>query len=172
MLAGRLGINRVIATDVIRQVLRAFFTPEAMPSVHHSAFDAGGLEGYAEQAALVATATEAMVERSVNEAKPMVLEGVHVTPGAVGPEVRSRCVAVEALLVVEDAGLHRGHFSHRQGTRPAERYLSAFDEIRGLQDHLAERARAEGVAVIDNSNVDEALARLMQVVLGAVDDAG
>ena len=27
MLAARLGINRVIATDVIRQVLRAFFTP-------------------------------------------------------------------------------------------------------------------------------------------------
>ena len=65
-----LGINRVIATDVIRQVLRAFFTPEAMPSVHHSAFDAGGLEGYAEQAAHVATAAEAMVERAVNEAKP------------------------------------------------------------------------------------------------------
>ena len=31
MLAGRLGVNRVIATDVIRQVLRAFFTEEAMP---------------------------------------------------------------------------------------------------------------------------------------------
>ena len=27
MLAARLGVNRVIATDVIRQVLRAFFTP-------------------------------------------------------------------------------------------------------------------------------------------------
>jgi 2-phosphoglycerate kinase len=172
MLAGRLGINRVIATDVIRQVLRAFFTPEAMPSVHHSAFDAGGLEGYAEQAGHVATAAEAMVERAVNEAKPMVLEGVHVTPGAVGPEVRDRCVLVEALLVVEDAELHRGHFSHRQGTRPAERYLGAFHEIRALQDHLAERARAEGVAVIDNSNVDEALARLMQLVLGAVEDTG
>ncbi len=79
---------------------------------------------------------------------------------------------VEALLVVEDAELHRGHFSHRQGTRPAERYLAAFYEIRRLQDHLAERARAEGVAVIDNANVDEALARLMQLVLDAVEDAG
>ena len=172
MLAARLGITRVIATDVIRQVLRAFFTPEAMPSVHHSAFDAGGLEGYADQAAHVATAAEAMVERAVNEAKPMVLEGVHVTPGAVSSEVRSRCVLVEALLVVEDAELHRGHFSHRQGTRPAQRYLGAFDEIRSLQDHLTERARAESVAVIDNSNVDGALAALMQLVLGAVEDAG
>ena len=172
MLAARLGITRVIATDVIRQVLRAFFTPEAMPSVHHSAFDAGGIEGYADQAAHVGTAAEAMIERAVNEAKPMVLEGVHVTPGAVSPEVRSRCVLVEALLVVEDQELHRGHFSHRPGTRPAERYLGAFHEIRRLQDHLEERARAESVAVIDNSNVDDALAALMQLVLGAVEDAG
>jgi 2-phosphoglycerate kinase len=102
MLAARLGINRVIATDVIRQVLRAFFTPEAMPSVHRSAFDAGGLEGYADQASHVATATEAMVERAANEAKPMVLEGVHVLPGALGEDIRSRCVLVEAILVVED----------------------------------------------------------------------
>ena len=107
-----------------------------------------------------------MVERAVDEAKPMVLEGVHVMPGAVGPGVRERCVLVEALLVVEDEELHRGHFSHRQGTRPAERYLGAFDEIRGLQDHLAERARSEGVAVIDNASVDDALARLMQLRAG------
>ena len=35
MLAARLGVNRVIATDVIRQVLRAFFTHDAMPTVHY-----------------------------------------------------------------------------------------------------------------------------------------
>ena len=72
-------------------------------------------------------------------------------PGRSGEGLRGRCVLVEALLVVEDEELHRGHFSHRPGTRPAERYLAAFDEIRRLQDHLAERARAEGVAVIDNA---------------------
>jgi 2-phosphoglycerate kinase len=170
MLAARLGITRVIATDVIRQVLRAFFTPEAMPSVHHSAFDAGGLEGYSEQAVLVATAAGAMVERAVNEAKPMILEGVHVVPGAVGPEIRERFVLVQALLVVEDAELHRGHFSHRPGTRPAERYLARFEEIRRLQDHLWERARSEGVPVIDNLNVDGTLARLMELVLDAVEE--
>src|SRR5437763_8995585 len=41
MLAARLGITRVIATDVIRQVLRAFFSREFMPTVHYSAFEAG-----------------------------------------------------------------------------------------------------------------------------------
>jgi 2-phosphoglycerate kinase len=75
------------------------------------------------------------------------------------------------LLVVCDEGLHRGHFSHRPGTRPAARYLAAFEEIRVLQDHLAERARVAGVEVIDNENIDATLARLMEVVLDAVEEA-
>ena len=124
MLAARLGITRVIATDVIRQVLRAFFTHEAMPSVHSSAFEAGGLEGYEDQAERVGTGIAAIVERAANEGKPVVVEGVHVMPGALDPALRERCVLAEAILVVRDEELHRGHFSHRPGTRPAERYLS------------------------------------------------
>jgi 2-phosphoglycerate kinase len=170
MLAGRLGITRVIATDVIRQVLRAFFTAEAMPTVHHSAFDAGGLEGYADQAEHVATGVEAIVERAANEAKPLIVEGVHVLPGRVPVGLRESCVLVEAVVVVGDEELHRGHFLRRPGTRPAERYLAAFDEIRELQAHLAGRAEAAGVAVIDNDNVDATLARLMELVFDAVDE--
>jgi len=170
MLASRLGINLVIATDVIRQVLRAFFTHEAMPSVHYSAFEVGGLEGYADQAERVGTGIAAIVERAANEAKPVVVEGVHVLPGSLDPVLRGRCVPVEALLVVEDDERHRGHFSHRRGQRPAERYLAAFDEIRALQRHLAERARAEGVPVIDNENADQALGLLMGLVLDTVEE--
>jgi 2-phosphoglycerate kinase len=168
MLAARLGVNRVIATDVIRQVLRAFFTIEAMPTVHHSAFEAGGVTGYRDQAERVGTAIAAIVERAADEAKPVVVEGVHVVPGGVHPRVRERCVLVEALVVVDDADLHRGHFSLRPGTRPAERYLASFDDIRRLQDHLWARARSEGVEIVDNENVDRALARLMELVLDAV----
>jgi 2-phosphoglycerate kinase len=168
MLAARLGVTRVIATDVIRQVLRAFFTHEAMPSVHHSAFEAGGVEGYRAQAERVATGVDAIVERAGREGKPVIVEGVHVVPGTLDSTLRERCVAVEALLVVADAELHRGHFSHRRGSRPAERYLERFEDIRALQEHIAACARKEGVAVIDNVNVDDTLARLMDLVLDAV----
>jgi 2-phosphoglycerate kinase len=171
MLAARLGITRVIPTDVIRQVLRAFFTHEAMPSVHHSAFEAGGVEGYTTQAGRVGIGIEAIVERAANEVKPVVVEGVHVVPGAIDPGLRSRCVLVEALLVVEDPELHRGHFSHRTG-RPPERYLARFEEIRELQVFLAERAVEESVAVIDNQNADATLARMMGLVLDAVGALG
>jgi 2-phosphoglycerate kinase len=168
MLAARLGVNRVIATDVIRQVLRAFFTVEAMPTVHYSAFEAGGVAGYRDQAERVGTGIAAIVDRAANEGKPVVVEGVHVVPGGVHPRVRERCVLVEALVIVDDPELHRAHFGLRPGTRPAERYLARFDDIRRLQDHLWARARSERVAIVDNENVDGALARLMELVLDAV----
>ncbi|HEX2234308.1 MAG TPA: zeta toxin family protein [Thermoleophilaceae bacterium] len=172
MLAARLGITRVIATDVIRQVLRAFFTHEAMPTVHYSAFEAGGLGGYREQADHVGTGIAAIVQRAAEESKPVVVEGVHVVPGALDGALRERCVVAEALLVVSDEELHRGHFGHRRGERPPERYLRSFESIRELQDHLADRAAAEGIEVIENENVDETLGRLMQVVLDTVGRIG
>jgi 2-phosphoglycerate kinase len=168
MLAARLGITRLIATDVIRQVLRAFFTHEAMPSVHYSAFDVGGVEGYLTQAQRVGIGVSAIVERAATEGKPIMVEGVHVLPGALEPELRERCVVAEALLVVEDPEAHRGHFTARPGVRPAQRYLGQFDEIRELQDHLGQRARKEGVPVVANHNVDETLTVLMGLVLDAV----
>ena len=167
MLANRLGITRVIATDVVRQVLRAFFTEEAMPVVHHSAFEVD-LAAFAEQAEHVGTGIAAIVERAVAEGTPIVVEGVHAVPGALPPPLRERCVPVEVLLVVGDEELHRAHFARRGGQRPAERYLARFDEIRALQESLEERAEAAGVTVIDNTGVDATLMRLMGLVLDAV----
>lgn len=168
-LAHRLGITRVIATDVIRQVLRAFFTHEAMPTVHPSAFELD-LDGFREQADHVATAVAAIVERACREGTPVVVEGVHAVPGAIGDGLRARCVAVETLLVVGDDELHRAHFSLRGAARPADRYLERFAAIRELQHDLAVRAGEAGVPVIDNANVDVTLSRLMELVLDAVGD--
>ncbi len=167
MLAHRLGITRVIATDVIRQVLRAFFTHEAMPIVHHSAFEIGP-DGFRDQAELVGTGIAAIVERAGAERTPMVVEGVHAVPGALSEEQRASCVAVEALITVGDEELHRGHFSLRGAARPAERYLDRFDDIRTLQEDLATRARKDGVTVIDNTGADETLRLLMGLVLDTV----
>src|SRR2546426_8292267 len=39
-LAARLGIVRVVATDAIREVMRSMFSPELMPTLHTSSFEA------------------------------------------------------------------------------------------------------------------------------------
>lgn len=186
LLAHRLGISRVIPTDVIRHVLRSFFPHERMPAVHYSSFEAGwavgpdgpgGLEagegededlvGYLRQAETIATGIGAIVDRACLEGTPMVVEGVHVLPGGLDQGLRRRCLAVEALVVVEDERLHRAHFALRGGDRPAGRYLGRFEQIRKLQDHLGGRAAAAGVPVIDNVSIDRALARTMELVLAA-----
>ena len=90
-------------------------------------------------------------------------------PGSSTRSCAGRCVVVEAVLVVEDAGAApRALLAQARRQRPAERYLARFDEIRQLQDHFADAARAEGVAVIENVNVDDTLAQLMDLVLDAV----
>ena len=180
MLAHRLGITRVIATDVIRHVLRSFFARELMPAVHYSAFDAAGavddevshgdrdLVGYERQAESIGHGVAAIVDRACTEGTAMVVEGVHLLPDGLPGGLAERCVLVEALLVVDDEQLHRGHFALRGGERPAERYLSRFEEIRKLQRHLAARAGARGVATIDNYSIDAALAETMDLVLRTV----
>jgi 2-phosphoglycerate kinase len=183
MLANRLGITRVISTDAIRQVMRACFTREVMPAVHYSAFEAadaveppdeGGAEetdadlaGFARQVEGVGTGVAAIVERAIAERTSTVIEGIHVVPGSLDVELSRRCVAVEALLVVEDEEVHRGHFTARGADRPAQRYLESFDRIRKLQAHLLERAHAEGVAVIANESVDRAVVKALDRVLEA-----
>ena len=184
ILANRLGLTRVIPTDLIRQVLRACFSHECIPSVHYSWFEArraveppsgewddGDLLGFARQAEPVGTGVAAIAERAVQEAMGMVVEGVHLVPGMLGPRLRERCVLVEALLAVEDEDRHRAHFPLRVGERPADRYLERLVEIRKLQGYLVERARATGVPVIENDNIDRALGEVMGLVLEAVDRA-
>jgi 2-phosphoglycerate kinase len=181
LLGNRLGFTRVIATDAIRQVIRAFFAEDRLPAVHYSSFEAGitvdrvdpggadpDIAGFRLQAATVRTGVDAIVARAIQEQQGMIVEGVHLEPGTLAEELRSACVPVHAVVTVSDEARHRGHFALRGGERPASRYLDRFEQIRKLQDHLVGLAGAVGVPVIDNLQVDRALAQAMELVLEAV----
>jgi 2-phosphoglycerate kinase len=181
-LAGRLGITRVIATDQLRQVVRAFFSHDFMPSVHHSSFnvaaalsaygddESGTVAGFLRQAHDLAPGIDALVQRAISEGTPIVLEGVHLLPEIPDPELRRQAIDVRVLLTARDESEHRGHFHIRgaQTPRAPGRYLEAFDRIRVLQDYLIERAEREGIPIIDEPVIEGALARVTEVVLEAV----
>ena len=184
LLASRVGITRVIATDAIRNVIRAFFSHDFMPVVHYSSFEAGAtvdpdeigdgdpdVVGYLRQVASVRTGVVAIAERAIQERTAMILEGVHLVPGTLAESAGAGCALVETVVAIEDEEAHRSHFSTRPSGRPAERYLSRFDQIRKLQGVLVERARARGVPVIDATNLDAAVAEAMDIVRSKVSAA-
>ena len=78
--AYRLGITRVTSTDFVRQTMRAFFSQEFMPSIHHSSFEAGRaiadededggeavIDGFLEQTRNVLVGVRAAIDRALEE---------------------------------------------------------------------------------------------------------
>jgi 2-phosphoglycerate kinase len=180
--AHRLGITRVTSTDFIRQTMRAFFSEEFMPSVHFSSFDArlaltkaeeeesgdAALLGFLDQTRNVLVGVHAALERAATERWSMVLEGVHLVPGMVVPDVPGTFV-VQCVVTIEDENLHRSHFWVREysteGLRPLEKYLDSLPQIREIQSYLVERARRHDVPVIVNDSLDRAIGEVMDLVL-------
>ena len=181
--AYRLGITRVTSTDFVRQTMRAFFSAEFMPAIHHSSFEAGRatagdeddgneavIDGFMEQTREVIVGVRASIERALQEGWSMVLEGVHLVPGMLPKEIEGALV-VECVLAIDDAEAHASHFWIRdtdsEGVRPYEKYLDAFDDIRLIQTYIMGRARKHGVPVIENGNIEAAIGEVMELVLTA-----
>jgi 2-phosphoglycerate kinase len=180
--AYRLGITRVTSTDFIRQTMRAFFSEEFMPSIHHSSFEAvaAGLEeqagdpvlvGFFEQTRNVLVGVRAVLDRALQEGWSMVLEGVHLVPGLL-PAIDGALV-VHCVLEIEEPEAHAAHFWVRdatsEGLRPVQRYLDSLDDIRFVQAAIVDRAHRAGVPVVENSNIERTVATVMELVLSSVE---
>jgi len=172
-IAYRLGITRVTSTDFIRQTMRAFFSPDFMPAIHHSSFEGEPLvASFEEQARNVLVGVRASVERALQEGWSMVLEGVHLVPGLVPLELEGAIVS-SCILRISDETAHAQHFFTREAgaDRPMAKYLDRFDAIRRLQDYLVRRAESTGTPVVENENADLATRAVAELVLSAAERA-
>lgn len=177
--AHRLGITRVTSTDFVRQTMRAFFSEEFMPSIHYSSFEAGDalpavereagdplLVGFLDQTRQVLVGVNASIDRALGEGWSMVLEGVHLVPGMIA--MREGAIVVHVIVAVPDEGEHEQHFWSRHelsaGERARDKYLGRFAEIRRLQDFIVREAGKEGVPVIENDHVEQAIAAVIELV--------
>lgn len=182
-LAARLGIVRVVASDAVREVMRAMFSRELMPALHASSFEAGAalreppgrdaaIVGFREQISAVAVGLQALVERAAIEGTDIILEGAHIVPGFLNEEAwRDRVLAVPVVITVEDEDVHRQHFvarwSDHEG-RPATRYLEGFENIRRIQRFIKSQALSHGVPVVPNYDFDHTLAAVIDLIMERV----
>jgi 2-phosphoglycerate kinase len=183
-LAARLGIVRVVGTDAIREVMRAMFSAELMPTLHVSSFQSDGalreptrrsdalVAGFREQTAAVSVGIDALIERAAAEGTSVVVEGPHVVPGFFDLDrYGERILPVPVVVEVEDEGRHLNHFPAREtGPRPADRYVSNFENIRKLQRYIKSQALSHGVPVVSNHSFDQALSALIDLVMERATD--
>ena len=177
-----LGITRLTSTDSIRQTLRAFFSYEFMPTIHHSSFSAGDaisdaddpvVAGFLEQSRTVLVGVQASIDRALQEGWSIIFEGVHLVPGLL-PIEPERAIVCPFVLSIEDETEHAQHFfSRNEGSeRPLTSYLDHFDEIRRLQTFIVSRAEREGVPVIENVDAHATSADLIAMVRSAAEKVG
>ena len=181
----RLGITRITSTDFIRQTMRAFFSAEFMPSVHHSSFEAGEglpaaereagdplLVGFLDQTRNVLVGVQAALDRALQEGWSMVLEGVHLVPGMIRPP--EGVLLVHVVVAIQDERVHAQHFVIRDassgGTRPLDKYLNRLADIRHLQDLILEEAGKAGVPVVENGNIEEAIGAVIELVFDRAEE--
>jgi 2-phosphoglycerate kinase len=180
-LAGRLGITRIIPTDAIREVMRSMFSEELMPTLHTSSFDADHLVrrplprnadpviiGYREQAAAVAVGAQALVRRAVAENTDLILEGAHLVPGFMEPAEFTDAFVVQFVITCDDEEAHRSHFlarAHDNRSRPSDRYLDFFDNIRKIQRYVKSLALERNVPVVPSYSLDATLAQVIELVV-------
>jgi 2-phosphoglycerate kinase len=188
--ADRLGVIRIISTDSIREVMRAFFSQSLMPAIHFSSYEAGvgvriplgtGFDphvvGFMEQVDVVNVGVLAILDRAIKERTSMIVEGVHMVPGmlaSAGARDRmSEVLLLQMVVAVSDAALHRSHFLVREqetsGRRAIARYLKGFEEIRRIQDFILERAETDGTLVVDNVNIDDTVGVVVDALYDVIE---
>ena len=180
-IAHRLGIRRVISTDSIRQIMRLMFSPELMPSIHFSSYDAWKhllaplslnadpvIEGFREQVVRVSVGTRAMIDRAIEENVSMVLDGVHVVPGFIDLEpYRDKAYLFTMMVSTLDEARFKHRFISRQEntvSRPVHKYLANLDSILKIQNYVLSMAEQHNAPIIDNLTFDETVAEALRLI--------
>lgn len=183
-LAHLMGIRNAIGTDMLREVLRLKYSVEDEPALHENTYNCWKLfspfyepeylqKGYYRQSQLVLTAVEAIVNRVLGDGESIVVEGIHLLPSLLTPDLLIRPNVVSIVLQLRDPELHkirlydRGTSTHVM--KPGDRYMPVFERIRLVHDLFVQDAQRESVPVIEQSLPDASLQCALDVIYGALE---
>jgi 2-phosphoglycerate kinase len=183
--AHRLGIQRILATDTVRQIMRMMFSRDLLPAIHYSSYEAwrdravvglddetAVVDAFREQATRVLVGVRAMVERAIQENFSLVVEGVHIVPGLLMLEPYEKDAYIVPLVI---STLNRENYLDRfpvrekeAQNRTSQRYRKNFDKILQIQDHILEMAEHYETPFVENVHLDQAVAQILTIITNAV----
>jgi len=189
-LAYRMNISRSQSTDMMREIIRAYLSPQLVPTLGYSSFEAwrglpGSIEGqhleienlviagFQSQFAAMKLALEATINRAIRERHHLLVEGVHVVPTELTLEIRNGgAIVVPMKLATMKKSLLRKQLKRRDresDSSSKSRYLEKLDDIWELQSWLLSQADKAGIPIIQNwyieDTVNEALEHVTKVIM-------
>ncbi len=181
-LSALLGINKVIGTDSIREIMRLAFSGDLIPTLYQSTTEAWKglplelktreqlITGFCLQSDQVSLGVKAVVERTVEEGASLIIEGVHLIPFI--REIRSgnapKAYHIPLALSVLDTNQHRNRFKERgaKNHRKIEKfYLERFNEIRDIHDFSLEQFEGDDIEILNNDDYDATLNTMVKYVI-------
>lgn len=187
--AYRMDIGRIQSTDMMREIIRAYLTPEAVPTLGYSSFEAwrglaapadepaGGAEnpviaGFLSQFVTMKPALHAAIARAVKERHDLIIEGVHIAPSLMdlADAQRSTLVVPLMLATMERAALEKQlkRRGREKSGRQASRYLSHIDDIWELQSYLLSEADNAGIPIITNWHIETTVREILNLIMAKV----
>jgi 2-phosphoglycerate kinase len=129
--------------------------------------------GFEEQARLVVSGIESVIDRALTEGISIIIDGVHILPSIMDPEILQSPNIIPVFLYLSNAENHMMRFHERAKTKvmrkPLEDYLDHFEGIRTIQDHLLEQARLHGIPSIENILIEITIRQILDVVFERIE---
>ena len=188
-LAYRLDISRHQSTDMMREIIRSYLSPQMVPTLGYSSFEAWrGLPGSADenepatgnrvisgflsQFGAMKLALEATIGRAIEEHHHLILEGVHVVPTELNLDVKQgEAVVIPIMLASLDKELLKKQLKRRgreKDARQASHYLKNLDEIWELQSWLLNEAERAGIHIIENWYIEDTVRAALDIIIGVL----
>ncbi len=160
--AASLGFSKSASTDTIREALRTQFDADGLPALHRSSFESAGsgvVEDWHETVKVLSEGVAAVVRRASMKGSDLLLEGVHLIPGAqiLNDWRGAGGIACGVVLYVEEGGRHQRFIMRRErhNNRGLAHYLDNLDRIREIQNEMVSNGRDAGWLVMDASAQDD-----------------
>ena len=185
-LAYRLDVTRHQSTDMMREIIRSYLSPQMVPTLAYSSFEAWrGLPdcvddsqadghpvvaGFLSQLGAMQLAMKATIDRAIKERHHLILEGVHVVPTELNLEVREEEAVIIPLMLasMQKKLLHKQlkRRGREKNKRQAPHYLEHLDDIWELQSWLLDETDKAGIPIIENWSIEDTVRAALDIIIG------
>ena len=189
ILASRMGVQSLISTDHVRQILRTFHSRKDHPvlfassyqatdvldSLDDEKFDLKIIRGYEMQCDYIYERIALLMKEFEASGQSFIMEGVHLSPRIVSKLAAEFPNVIPFMATIESESRHAERFAIRAKYMTLEprlnKYIHYFDNIRCIQSHISKEASVLGIPILNNTSVDKSVFTIHDTIVKCLEES-